>query len=109
MNDCAEIEKEVVEALEASGDPMGRHDLFHRCPAAISADQISHALNRLAKRGMVQQMGFGKWGLTGDYDAPAPQPSQTAIKVAVLNRLALIVSDDIREVLREIIKDVEAA
>lgn len=115
----AEVEREIIEALEASSEPLDRHALFKECPSALSADHVSRALNSLKKRDIVQNFGAGRWGLTGDYEDNAAHPAESKaaqfvggrkqLKLATLQRLAEVVSDDIREVLMDVIRDVEAA
>lgn len=115
----AEVEREIIEALEANSEPLDRHALYKECPSALSADHVSRALNSLKKRDIVQNFGAGRWGLTGDYEDNAARSaegkvepllaSRKQLKLATLQRLAEVVSDDIRDVLLEVVRDVEAA
>lgn len=71
-----EISEEIVAALEASDESMGRAELLDLCPTAVDADDISSCLNRLYKRGRVEKMGRNRWSAVIDAVPEEPQPRE---------------------------------
>ncbi|MCW8918937.1 MAG: hypothetical protein OQL08_09010 [Gammaproteobacteria bacterium] len=86
MSLTQEIEDEVLVALEGADKPMGRADIFAECALAGDVGQISTALNRLLKRGLVEKMTLGLWAFVPDgvpEKEPAAAPRPTTIRAAI--------------------------
>lgn len=61
MSVSAQIEREVLSALDDAVKPMSRSDILEYCQTAEDAQQISLTLSALKKKGVVESPERGLW------------------------------------------------